>query len=203
MSLPVNIHKALVVEKELPLNYEKRMKQFARDFGLGVRVGLCAREIALNHWRRQQEQGGEYQESISFLMYGGPDNPLGANRDSMLKAVPDGFMVRFNEKWKQDSFKHDDDLIADLCLRGLFCESRGGARVGAGTYALTDKGLRLSAPAMKKIAYHIAGDELSPSSWIRVFAFFIVSEFVVVPLLAPIVIPVLDRIDSFIRTLGQ
>ena len=204
MVLPAIVHKALVVEKELPSDNEKRLKRFARDFGTGVREGLCAREFSLNDWRQHREYERDVdftKENFAFLLFKSPDDRFRVNRDIRLNADPDGFMTLFNEKWKQDSFRHDDDLIADLCLRGLFCDSRGGARLGAGTYALTDKGLRQSAPAMKKLAYQIVGEDLSPSSWGRVFVFFIIAEFIVAPILAPMVNPMLESIAEFFRAM--
>ena len=206
MTLPNKVRKALVDEKELPSDYEKRLKQFAFDFGLGVREGLCARELSLHNWRYYREQ--EYERDVDFikenftlLLFKSPDDRFRVNRDIRLNADPDGFMTLFNDKWKQDSFKHDDDLIADLCLRGLLCDSRGGARLGAGTYALTDNGLRQSDTALRQLLYQIVGEDLSPSSWGRVFVFFIIAEFIVAPILAPMVNPVLESIAEFFRAM--
>ena len=201
MVLPARVHKALVVEKELPSDNEKRLKRFARDFGTGVREGLCAREISLNDWRRQQERKGEYKESVAFRMFASPEDQFVVNRDTQLFASESEFVFFFNDKWKQGSFTNDDDLIANLCLRGLFCDSRGGARLGAGTYALTDNGLRQSDTALRQLLYQIVGEDLSPSSWGRVFVFFIIAEFIVAPILAPVINPVLESIAEFFRAM--
>lgn len=202
MSLPAKVHTALVEERNLPSNYDDRLKRFAYDFGLGVREGLCAREISLNHWRRQQAQNGEYQESVAFRMFASPEDRFAVNRDTPLFASESVFLSSFNEKWKQGSFTHDDDLIANLCLTGLFCDSRGGARLGAGTYALTERGLRQSDTALRKLLYHIAGEDLSPSTWVRVLAFFVISEFVIVRNLEPHFDKIRIAVEEFINILG-
>ena len=201
MTLPVNIHKALV-EKDLPTQHEKMLKHFALDFSICVRGKYCAREFSLHDWRqhkdflsRRGEEGeGDYKEDTAFILYENSDVRTEHQRRKPLSDDPHNLMATFNSKWKQDSFNKDDNLVADLCMRGLIIEARGGGRIGPGTYALTEKGMRLSAPLPSRLAFYVAGEDLSFKTWVRVLVFFIITEFLIVPILKPVIDPIANPI---------
>lgn len=209
MSLPAKLQEILVVEKDLPTDHEEMLRRFALDFSICVRGKCCGREFTLHDWRqhkdflsRRGEEGeGDYREDTAFILYEYSDGRTDHHRRKPLSDDSHGLMETFNSKWKQDSFNKDDNLVADLCMRGLIIESRGGGRIGPGTYALTEKGMRLSAPLLSKLAFYTAGEDLSFRTWVRVLVFFVFTEFFIVPILEPLVDPIANPILDTLRDL--